>query len=68
VLNGQTQGLSDAGNMLKTLNVSVVAETGKVYEVVCCENSILCRDLPIQSWLDIVTDYDWDKEESKSIY
>jgi len=64
----QTLGLSDAGHMLKTLNVSFVAETGKVYEVVCCAKSIRCRDPPIQSWLYIVTEYDWQKEKDRNIY
>jgi hypothetical protein len=45
----QTLGLSDAGHMLKTLNVSSVDEPGKAYEVVCCGNSIRYRDPPIQS-------------------
>jgi len=64
----QTLGLSDAEYVLKTLNVSVGVVTGKVYEVVCCENSIRCRDTPIQSRLYILTEYDWEKEEGRTIH
>jgi hypothetical protein len=42
--------------------VSAAAETGKMYEMMCCENKFRCRDPPIQSWLYMDTEYDWEKK------